>query len=1091
MEMAGRGVVARARRWRHWPWTWKLAAIIVAVSILPIIVVTIFNESASRAAFIQQSRGRNLQQAGNTASLVTRYLRDTVSTVEVLAQAPSAVDLLLAPGDARAMGQLLTTLRSIRRAKGIDVLEVIDHGGTVVAATDSTRVGASRIAAPFYLSAVAGQTRVQEPLYSEGDRALVVHVSVPIRDGGGRVLGVAVGRVTLEEIDRLVYVDTSYAGLGEFGMIWDEQGIVLSSPAKPFRRFHPLAPLLPFARDRLVAAARFGPDTAQLLDAADRGTSLVEHSRWRLYDSSATPHVAASLAEGGLQVTSVPIEDTRWTYAIATPEANVVAAVREQSRRNLALAFATALIAALLSVATASRMARPLREVGDAARALAGGDMERRIHMERRDEIGELADTFDSMAAALANKDAELRRYAESLERRVDERTAELSGVLRAIPDLIYKVDADGRIVEYVSAKDGQRGLTSRPLIGRKLSDLLPASVAAPTMERIEAAIAGKSVTPFEYRQVIGGREQHFEARMSASGREEVVILIRNITDRRRHEERTRFLSRAAASLAGSLDYSSTVEMLANLGVPFLADVCVVDLLEHGTLRLGSVAATNPAHRLAVLSARSRSPIGLDSDHPVARAVRDGATLFRKWSAASVDALAIPAEHSALIREIAPTSAMVLPLVARGQTLGAMTLASTNAARHYTDTDLALAGELADRAGIALDNARLYRELQESNRLKDEFLGTVSHELRTPLNAVLGWTQILRRGISGPDQTARALDAIERNALAQAQLVDDLLDTSRVISGKLRIEFTRTDVAEVIRASMESFGPVARARNVTLTAQTASDLVPIQADAARLQQVIGNLLSNAFKFTPAHGRVELAACRVGNTVEIQVSDTGAGIAPEFLPFVFDRFRQGDSTTTRAHGGLGLGLSIAQHLVELHGGTIRAHSEGVSRGSTFTIAIPIRPPDTAVASSRATALDATAVALEGARILIVDDDEDARTLLKTMLSVAGARVDVAGSATDARASLSLRRPEVLISDIGMPREDGYELIRSIRRDEIEQELPRLPAIAVTAYAREDDRDRASAAGYDRHVTKPVERDRLLQVVASLISDGSSA
>ena len=1078
-------------RWRDWPWTWKLAALIVAVSTVPIVVVTLFNESAARAGFIRESRRRNLQQAENTASLVTRYLREIVSTAEVLAQAPAAIEVLEAPRDTTAMRQLVTTLQSIQRAKGIDVLEVVDHGGTVVAATDGSRVGASRIAVPFFVSAMAGHTGVQDPRYTDDDHVVHVHVSVPLRDGRGRILGVAAGRVTLDEIDGLVNADTSYAGLGEFGMIWDEQGIVLSSPARPQRRFHPVAPLLPLVRDRLVAAARFGPGTAQLLDAPDRGGPLLEHSRHHLSDPSATPHVAASLAEGDVQVTSVPIAGTRWTYAIATPDAQVIAAARAESRRNLLLAFAMAAIAALLSIVTARRLARPLREVGDAARALAGGDMARRVRMARRDEIGELADTFDSMAEALANKDAELRRYAESLERRVDERTAELSGVLRAIPDLIYKVGAEGRIIEYVSAKDRGRGATPRPLIGRKLADLLPASIAARTVERIDAALAGKSVAPFEYRQVIGGSEQHFEARMSASGRDAVVILIRNITHRRRHEERARFLSRAASSLAGSLDYTSTVELLANLGVPFLGDICVVDLLEHGQLRLGSVTAVDPAHQTAIRASRSRSPIVLESNHPVARAVREGATLFRRWSAAAVNALAIPEEQSALIREIAPTSAMVLPLVARGQTLGAMTFASTVSARHYTDADLVLAGELADRAGIALDNARLYRELQESSRLKDEFLGTVSHELRTPLNAVLGWTQVLRRGMAGPDQTARALDAIERNALAQAQLVDDLLDTSRVVSGKLRIEFSGTDVADVIRSAIESFGPVARAKNVAVSVEAAPGLAPIQADPARLQQVIGNLLSNAFKFTPAGGRVVIAARHVGSAVEIQVSDSGAGIAPEFLPLVFDRFRQGDSTTTRAHGGLGLGLSIARHLVELHGGTIRAHSEGESCGSTFTVVMPVRASAATDAAARSEALDGAAAAIDRARILIVDDDDDARTLLKTMLTVAGARVDVAASAADARETVARRRPDVLISDIGMPREDGYELIRSIRREEEERQLSRLPAIAVTAYARDDDRTRAMGAGYDRHITKPVERDRLLQIVASLIGHGSSA
>jgi signal transduction histidine kinase/CheY-like chemotaxis protein/HAMP domain-containing protein len=1077
-------------RWHDWPWAWKLAALIVALSILPIVVVTIFNESAARRSFVSQAHTRNLQEADNTGRLITRYLRDIVSDVTIVAQTPSTREVLLHPDDPSPLHRLDVTLSSIRNTKEMELLQVLDHDGTIVASTDPSRVRTSRITSPYFLSAIAGQTRVHDPRFVPDDQAVHVHVSAPVRDDDGRVLGAAVGRVSLDELDRLVAGDTDYGGLGEFGLIWDEQGIVLSSPARPERRFHPLAPLLPFTRNRLVAEARFGPDTARLLDAADRADALVSRSRWRLYDRTASPHIEAALQEGGLQITSVPIEDTRWTYGLATPEANAFAAVRVQSQRNLGVAVATALIAMVLAVVAARRLWRPLSQVGDAARALASGDMERRIRMERRDEIGQLAGTFDSMAVALAHKDAELRRHAEALERRVDERTAELSGLLRAIPDLIYKVSADGRILEHVSAKDGERAVTPTVLVGRKLSDLLPPDVAAATLERVGAAIRGENVPPFEYRQVLRGREHHFEARVSVTGRDAVVILVRNITDRRRHEEYTRFLARAASSLSSSLDYGSTIDTLANLAVPFLADLCVVDLLEHGQLRLGSVAAANLKHDGTVVTARARFPIALASQHPVAVAIRGGATLLPTCSASDFEGHVQSEEHGKLIQSIAPTSLMVLPLVARGQTLGAMTFVSTDPSRHYSDQDLAVARELADRAGVAIDNSRLYRELQESNQLKDEFLSTVSHELRTPLNAVLGWTQILRRAMSNPDQTARALEAIERNARAQAQLVDDLLDTSRVVSGKLRIEFLRTDITEIIQSAVDSFGPLARARDVTLTLRSAPDLVPVTGDPARLQQVVGNLLSNALKFTPPGGRIDVVARRAGATIEVVVSDTGIGIAPEFLPFVFDRFRQGDSTTTRAHGGLGLGLAIARHLVGLHGGTVRAESAGESYGATFTVVLPVRK-SSEFASATSRTGDLISPELTMVRVLVVDDQEEARTLLRTMLANAGAQVFEASSADEARQAIGEQRPDVLVSDIAMPREDGYELIRSIRQAEDAHDRPRLPAIAVTAYARGEDRDRAIAAGYDRHISKPVDPEALLRAVAAVAAHRSSA
>jgi CheY-like chemotaxis protein/anti-sigma regulatory factor (Ser/Thr protein kinase) len=336
--------------------------------------------------------------------------------------------------------------------------------------------------------------------------------------------------------------------------------------------------------------------------------------------------------------------------------------------------------------------------------------------------------------------------------------------------------------------------------------------------------------------------------------------------------------------------------------------------------------------------------------------------------------------------------------------------------------------------------------------------------------------------MSEPAQAARALEAIERNAQAQAQLVEDLLDTSRVVSGKLHISFKPTDIGEIVHVAVESFRPLARAHGVELTLTMTKDLVPIRADAARLQQVIGNLLSNALKFTGMGGRVSVAVRRAAATTEIVVSDTGAGIAPEFLPFVFDRFRQGDSTTTRIHGGLGLGLSIARHLVEQHGGTIRAESAGEHKGSTFTIVLPVQE-DAGTLPEEQT--DRTSPTLTGIRVLAVDDQRDARALMEAILGAAGASVEAAASAEEARQAIAARRPDVVISDIGMPGEDGYALIRSIRQADERGGAPRLPCVALTAYAREDDRLRALAAGYDTHVTKPLDPSRLLRAVADLM------
>jgi len=1076
------------KRWRDWPWSGKLAVLIGAIALLPIAIVTLYTEIEARAHFVRDSGARNLQQALSTAELIAKYLDDVVGDVSLLAQGPSAVELLNSASAEQARARLNISLDRMRQIKRLALLQIVSRDGTVLVSTEPSRVGRNLLSSPYFLAAIAGQARVHDPRYLAEAGGVYIAVSVPIRDDGQRVLGVAAARVSLDDIDRLVAADSNYGSLGEFGMLWDEQGVVLSSPAQPALRLHPLAPLVAPTRNQLVAEGRYGPETATLLDAPGNAADLVARSRWRLYDPEASPHMTTELGVGHVQVTSVPVRGTRWTYGVATPEENALAAVRSQSRRNVGVALATALLAIIVSLAGARWVTRPLGAVGSAARALAAGDMTQRAHLHRRDEIGQLADTFDTMADAIARKDAELRQYAEGLERRVEERTAELTGLLHAVPDLIFKVSADGRLVDYVAAKDQELYLPSEQFLGRPISDVLPREVSTELVARIRRALDGEAVQPYEYRLVLSGTERHYEARLSPSGQGAVVVLVRDITERRRNEERTRFLSGAAASLSSSLDYGSTVDTLAALPVPFLADICVVDLLERGAVRCGAVAATAPDRRALVQATREKFPAMLGGSHPVAVAIRGGSTLYAECTPKIFTGFIQSDEHLAMAEAIGVRSMMVVPLVARGQTLGAMTFASTDPARRYTQADVALASELADRAGVALDNARLYREVQESNRLKDEFLGTVSHELRTPLNAVLGWAQLLKRAGDDPATATRAIDAIERNAQAQAQLVEDLLDTSRVVSGKMHLSFVPTDVAEIVRAAIESFRPLARSRGIALDLEVASDLVPILGDAARLQQIIGNVVSNALKFTSTGGQVHVTVRKSAGSVEIAVADNGTGIAPEFLPYVFDRFRQGDSTTTRVHGGLGLGLSIARQLVQMHGGTIRAASGGRGQGATFTVVLPGASAATVNASP--SSAESALPSLDGVRVLAVDDQEDARALLQAVLRGAGAEVEVAASADEARQRISARRPTVVVSDIGMPGEDGYSLIRDIRDADAAGDQQRLPCIAVTAYAREDDRMRALAAGYDRHITKPLDPAALLRAVADLTGVSSA-
>ena len=403
-------------------------------------------------------------------------------------------------------------------------------------------------------------------------------------------------------------------------------------------------------------------------------------------------------------------------------------------------------------------------------------------------------------------------------------------------------------------------------------------------------------------------------------------------------------------------------------------------------------------------------------------------------------------------------------------------------------------GTLRDQMLEAERAARI--EAQRTVRMKDEFLATLSHELRTPLNAILGWTQILRMPQRSPGQedVQRALAIIERNARAQVALIDDLLDLSRILAGQLRLDVQRVALVDVIRAAIESAQPAADAKGVRVETILDARRGIVSGDAGRLQQVIWNLLSNAIKFTPKGGRVQVLLERVNSHIEVTVSDTGIGISAEFLPHLFGRFSQHDSTPGRSHGGLGLGLAISKQLVELHGGTIHAKSTGEGRGATFIVRLPL----VLIESNDDDALQGGGIAdnsggeaplltqLHGARVLVVDDEADARDLVRRVLESRGAIVTTTGSAAEALAILQTSAPDVLISDIGMPGADGHELMRTIRAQE--RTGHRLPALALTAFARADDRKRAMLAGYQAHLSKPFDIAEFLLVVAGLLDRG---
>jgi signal transduction histidine kinase/CheY-like chemotaxis protein len=397
-----------------------------------------------------------------------------------------------------------------------------------------------------------------------------------------------------------------------------------------------------------------------------------------------------------------------------------------------------------------------------------------------------------------------------------------------------------------------------------------------------------------------------------------------------------------------------------------------------------------------------------------------------------------------------------------------------------------------EREALLASERRARLEAERAGRVRDEFLATLGHELRTPLNAVMGWTQVLRLKHGGDTALLEGLAVIERNARAQAQIIEDLLDMSRIVSGKVRIDVRPLELAEVVAAALETIRPAADAKRVALSFVRDDVPVRISGDPNRLQQVVWNLLSNAVKFTPSGGRVDVALRRVADAVELEVADTGRGMEAEFLPQLFQRFSQADSSTTRRFGGLGLGLAIVKQLVEMHGGTVRAESAGADRGATFTVTFAAldgpgaaRPQGETAGDRRDDAAAPPRGELSGARVLVVEDDRDAREFTAHLLREWGAQVRTASSAGEAIAALRRELPDLVISDIGMPGEDGYVLMRTIRQWPAGQG-GRLPAIALTAYARAEDRTQALQAGYDFHLPKPVEPSELLAACSALLA-----
>ena len=565
----------------------------------------------------------------------------------------------------------------------------------------------------------------------------------------------------------------------------------------------------------------------------------------------------------------------------------------------------------------------------------------------------------------------------------------------------------------------------------------------------------------------------------------------------RAQRDEIEFLAQAGQLLTSSLDYASTLGRLTGLVIPTLADWCAVHV-EGTPLEQTPIAHVNPAKIEAVREVLRHFGSHPSSGGGYREVMRTGVSELVEDAPDEAHASdVLSARQAASFRDIGSRSWMVVPLRIQSTTFGAITLGMSDSARRYRRSDLPLIEELARRAAVAIDNANLYAMSQKersrveaATRAKDEFVAMVSHELRTPLNAILGWTRLLQSSTLSEASRAHAVEVIHRNASAQNQIVADLLDISRVITGTVRINPSQVDLGNVVDLVIEGMRPAMDAKRLTIETEIDRSGAVMRGDGDRLQQVVWNLLANAVKFTPKGGSIRVGLERVDSDLQVVVSDSGEGISADFLPQVFENFRQSDSSAARRHGGLGIGLSIAKHLVELHGGTIAAFSEGPGKGASFVVRVPVSPVvSTTLGITKVPAARSAPIAenppevLAGVAALVVDDEADSRELLEFILERAGAHVRTATSAADALTTFNQFETHVVISDIGMPQGDGYSLVRDIRTHPSESKRS-IPVVALTAFARSEDRTRALVEGFNVHMAKPVEPSELIETVARL-------
>lgn len=692
----------------------------------------------------------------------------------------------------------------------------------------------------------------------------------------------------------------------------------------------------------------------------------------------------------------------------------------------------------------------------------------------------------------------------ERAEEAIREGEARYRQLVENANDIVFMLDLQGNVTSMNKAAEVITGYSQRELLKMNMSEFLtPASTEIARL-MTQRKLAGEERTNYEVDVVRKSGDQltlEVSSRLARSEGQPIGIqgVARDITTRRHAEEALRQADQRALSeyerlLDRVAGLAQTLGTARDLPVIFrgLREFTLLSVPCHGFF----ISLYDPVRDVRTacygwadgqeIDVSELPPMPVTSSGPNSRAVRTNQVIITN------DYMKQTIGHPAVLvgpdNGLRPQSSLSAPMAVMGRILGTIEVQtyeeSAYRAEHATAMRMA-----ANLTAVAIENVTLLErestaraDAEESNRLKDEFLATVSHELRTPLTAILGWSRMLETGSLKSDVAKRAIDTIKRNAKSQAQIIDDILDVSRIITGNLYLELHPIELESVLEDAVNVVRPTAEAKGISIELNLNSEPVAVSGDTNRLQQVFWNLFSNAVKFTPSGGSVSVALRRVDSHAEVIVSDTGPGISPEFLPYVFDRFRQADSTSTRHHGGLGLGLAIARHLIEIHGGLIEARSDGSGTGATFTVRLPVAGSRVEVVVPREADLlmdhAGSQEALAGLRVLMVDDDEDTLELLSAALRQRSADVTAVSSASAAIEAIRNSRPDVLISDIAMPGEDGYHLIRKV----IELNLkPELPAIAITAYAKEEDKQNALAAGFHRYLSKPVELHEFISAV----------